>query len=354
MKNLKYLLLSVLLISFFIKGDLLAQKLETPVISGGLDKGDCISRIFVSFKNTKITSDYLYNVYWAEGETKDLAKFKFVGTTHESNGGHPIGILAQGLGPISTIYVTAYNKEFESDISNLLVVKLNSCKPAEIIRIAGSIEGLLSKISTPRLNWAGDKGFCNARILMENVDNPYKTQYHVYHTFGKTTDLKLFKYLGTVQESNSSGMGDLRIAGILVENIPGISSVYVICELDGVKSEMSNVLNFEVAKNKYCIDDNPPKVSPIENSTTVENNTLNDISVKLYPNPVSNILFVNGLNFKNYCCQVIDLVGNVVYNSDNLNTENLQINLEYLKSGNYYLRINSNEFYKVIPFRIIK
>ena len=71
-------------------------------------------------------------------------------------------------------------------------------------------------------------------------------------------------------------------------------------------------------------------------------------NVSVYPNPATNVLYVN-LSSINYCVEVINLMGEVVLKAENKsNTTSLE--LSNLKSGVYYLKISSEGKQKQMKF----
>ena len=70
--------------------------------------------------------------------------------------------------------------------------------------------------------------------------------------------------------------------------------------------------------------------------------TFDTISLKLYPNPVINILNVNiGYNLINHPYNVVDSLGRVVLKGKLNNVDNT-INVEQLSKGIYYLKVSDN------------
>lgn len=71
-------------------------------------------------------------------------------------------------------------------------------------------------------------------------------------------------------------------------------------------------------------------------------------NVSVYPNPATNVLYVN-LSSINYSLEVINLIGEVVLKVENKsNTTSLE--LSNLKSGVYYLKISSEGKQKQMKF----
>lgn len=75
--------------------------------------------------------------------------------------------------------------------------------------------------------------------------------------------------------------------------------------------------------------------------------------VIIYPNPLINKLNINfEMNIaENYYIQITNTIGQTIYSKDTL-TQKQEIDLSFLKSGIYYLRVQNNSEQKV--FKIIK
>lgn len=74
-------------------------------------------------------------------------------------------------------------------------------------------------------------------------------------------------------------------------------------------------------------------------------------TIKLYPNPNNGSFLINIGDYKAIETSVIifDIYGKQVYNSIN-KEQNIDVNIEYLQSGIYLVKINSSEFNEVIKF----
>jgi hypothetical protein len=75
--------------------------------------------------------------------------------------------------------------------------------------------------------------------------------------------------------------------------------------------------------------------------------------VIIYPNPLINKLNINfEMNIaENYYIQITNTIGQTIYSKDTL-TQKQEIDLSFLESGIYYLRVQNNSEQKV--FKIIK
>ena len=76
--------------------------------------------------------------------------------------------------------------------------------------------------------------------------------------------------------------------------------------------------------------------------TSLDTETFDTVSLKLYPNPVLNILNVNvDSNLINQTYAIIDSLGRVVLNG-NLDDVDININVEQLSKGIYYVKVSDN------------
>lgn len=81
------------------------------------------------------------------------------------------------------------------------------------------------------------------------------------------------------------------------------------------------------------------EIFKIEKSSASLSANANDPSVKVYPNPSTNVLFVEHTNTYDRM-EIRDLTGRVVYENDNLqNEQKIQVLLEGIASGSYSLRL---------------
>ena len=79
----------------------------------------------------------------------------------------------------------------------------------------------------------------------------------------------------------------------------------------------------------------------------------NDQSILVYPNPVKDVLTINfsGLKSGNYKLELVDDLGKLIFKSEAAITENNQIyNLKVneVAAGNYFLRVNNENFSKTV------
>ncbi len=76
---------------------------------------------------------------------------------------------------------------------------------------------------------------------------------------------------------------------------------------------------------------------------SIEN--LDNVEIKLYPNPSENFIFIETKN-KNMNMEIIDIKGNIIFSKKNLENFN-KIDISYFLSGTYFVKIKSNNFEKV-------
>ena len=83
--------------------------------------------------------------------------------------------------------------------------------------------------------------------------------------------------------------------------------------------------------------------------SSLDTETFETNDLKLYPNPVVNILNIKtDSNFTNQPYSIIDGIGRVVLNGNLNELDNTTINVEQLTKGIYYLKISSNTGIKFI------
>lgn len=70
--------------------------------------------------------------------------------------------------------------------------------------------------------------------------------------------------------------------------------------------------------------------------------------VTLYPNPVKKILHIKGLDVRETLLQIVTLEGYTIWSDDNVSVS--EINVDYLKSGMYFLIIKNGSNKQSIPF----
>jgi len=83
--------------------------------------------------------------------------------------------------------------------------------------------------------------------------------------------------------------------------------------------------------------------------SSLDTETFETNELKLYPNPVVNILNIKtDSNFPNQPYSIIDGIGRVVLNGNLNELDNTTINVEQLTKGIYFLKISSNTGIKFI------
>ena len=77
----------------------------------------------------------------------------------------------------------------------------------------------------------------------------------------------------------------------------------------------------------------------------VSTNELKNENIKIYPNPVTDIVFIENYipNTEEFFFEIFDVFGNKVFRS-NLSKDKLEVDLTFLKSGLYIVKIqNQNQ-----------
>jgi hypothetical protein len=97
-----------------------------------------------------------------------------------------------------------------------------------------------------------------------------------------------------------------------------------------------------ILKNATLVRDNslfPTGVEPTANALA---------RIKVYPNPVSNVLHVENFTIKNLAANITDLNGKVLFQSTVIN--NNGISTEFLQAGIYLLNLHADGFSKTVLF----
>lgn len=71
-------------------------------------------------------------------------------------------------------------------------------------------------------------------------------------------------------------------------------------------------------------------------------------SLLIYPNPTSESITLKGMNGTTGRIEIIDVLGNIVWSQDNL--EQNKINIQRLKSGVYFLRLENEQKITITKF----
>lgn len=102
---------------------------------------------------------------------------------------------------------------------------------------------------------------------------------------------------------------------------------------------LSNVVNIEYVYDDFC-------ESAL--STSLAPPLGNALSLKVYPNPTSDILHLDfpSASTKSWDLQIIDMQGRSVMATTSLRQDNLDLNVSHLPAGTYYIDLrNSTERY---------
>lgn len=102
-------------------------------------------------------------------------------------------------------------------------------------------------------------------------------------------------------------------------------------------------------KELYLISRGSGKIYKIK-STTLGTQKTDFASIKIYPNPASKILYIEGINKKNYQAEIINIEGRIVLNTEIKNNE---IDISALTKGVYFVTIKSNNE-KIYSQKILK
>lgn len=81
-------------------------------------------------------------------------------------------------------------------------------------------------------------------------------------------------------------------------------------------------------------------------TTTIETNSVNENSLKIYPNPASDEISIESIH-PIHRIQLFDSLGKLVLQVDNLNLKDYKLNLNKLSAGQYYLLVNNQNGFKL-------
>ena len=95
-------------------------------------------------------------------------------------------------------------------------------------------------------------------------------------------------------------------------------------------------------------------------STSVRDYDLSDNGISLYPNPAKNLIHVSVSDMPDLCAiRILDMKGNVVYHCPNISSKKdgqyvVDIDVSFLKNGNYILSVNSGTLKSTKVFTIVR
>lgn len=86
----------------------------------------------------------------------------------------------------------------------------------------------------------------------------------------------------------------------------------------------------------------PENVGPNAQTTTATNQVFKQLALKIYPVPTSNYLKIEGLTKEMKALQVLNVLGQKVWEQDleNVNQPNLEVNINHLQNGYYIIHIS--------------
>lgn len=75
----------------------------------------------------------------------------------------------------------------------------------------------------------------------------------------------------------------------------------------------------------------------------------NKKSLKIYPNPAKDVIYIDFLNFnkENIQLSIYDIFGKTIYQNNILNKNNISLNTSQFTKGIYFIKINSNSYHSV-------
>lgn len=179
----------------------------------------------------------------------------------------------------------------------------------------------------------------------ENID-PYSIKVNFNDSWLSTADTRLSisktdpdhlrVYAGVVRKdrSNVAGSGEIGTLSIVViDNITG--------KTDAEEATLSFVESKAIKLNREEISVETSGVTfPVESTEDIQNANSNGLNI--YPNPATDILYVDNLSGISIdVFEISDMAGRIIY-SGNLNNGN-SIDLSQIEAGNYLLKVISGE-----------
>lgn len=109
----------------------------------------------------------------------------------------------------------------------------------------------------------------------------------------------------------------------------------------------------------FSSGDLPGSILILDNVQFVGGNTgideMEEFSFSLYPNPVSDRIFIQTSNKENEMeIEILDLQGRIVLTRNSHNTEKAEIDIKSLSPGIYMVRLNNNENSSPKPFTVVR
>ena len=204
--------------------------------------------------------------------------------------------------------------------------------------LTASLEGLplgdLNWFPEEQFQWLANKGLIQAHILDLNEDSytlihpdsiVYKVKFTVVDVDGKPIEGALMILNGdTLETANASGE-------IAFESLAGTYS-YII-----------KAHAYEEIKGEFTINYSSLFLTiSLRYAVGIEAFSSSDLKVKLFPNPVNDLLYIGGEDLAGARIQILNLLGSVLM-EEHLMGGNGSLNMTGLNEGIYFIRIMKND-----------
>jgi hypothetical protein len=147
---------------------------------------------------------------------------------------------------------------------------------------------------------------------------------------------------GLYSVTNSTNIFFWTVQNANINSVQGLSQMEI---LAGSSGEITLQVK---ESNKYCVDSALTKINIVKPPPTSVGSGLNSETVKIYPNPATDELFVEfGNEIYNHIL-ITDIRGKVVISINDNHQESLKIDVSQLSKGVYAISLKNEERVKVV------
>lgn len=140
--------------------------------------------------------------------------------------------------------------------------------------------------------------------------------------------------------------GNLILRDVKINNTPLLNRIITISNTPWLNSYRLAVCSDDLIKGFTIITNYSSEVNGYGKEVPEKN-----IAKIVYPNPAENILNLEfNENIKEVTIEIIDALGRVKNLSNHVNTNKVQVNVENLETGTYFVKISSNKIKQSISF----
>jgi len=105
--------------------------------------------------------------------------------------------------------------------------------------------------------------------------------------------------------------------------------------------------------NNFSLNNNAVSENNHASSLSISNNnSINSITARLYPNPATGVITINGLSTSGIKTLSIFSASGKLIQLSTTGNESYQINIQKLAAGNYYVKVQAGE--KVTTLKFVK